>query len=202
MVSQKQKKMSSREKILAAIAYNKPALTPVSGIKLQGIQEADLLEKFTATAIGIGSKVFKVDDFNSIEKILLQHFKKPVRMISNVKELAHLSDGTNLERSSPHSFADVDLTILSSSLAVAENSALWLTEDCLGQRVVPFITQHLALIIRKESIVPTMHEAYEQIGLKEYGYGVFIAGPSKTADIEQSLVLGAHGPRSLWIFVM
>jgi L-lactate dehydrogenase complex protein LldG len=47
-----------------------------------------------------------------------------------------------------------------------------------------------------------MHQAYERIGNQEYGFGTFIAGPSKTADIEQSLVLGAHGARGLTVFLM
>ena len=72
----------------------------------------------------------------------------------------------------------------------------------MHQRVLPFITQHLAIIINAENVVPTMHEAYDQISKTSYGFGTFIAGPSKTADIEQSLVIGAHGPRSMTAFVM
>jgi len=68
--------------------------------------------------------------------------------------------------------------------------------------VLPFIAQHLAFVIRPEAIVPTMQEAYDRIGTVDYGFGTFKAGPSKTADIEQSLVLGAHGPKSLLVFVM
>ncbi len=69
-------------------------------------------------------------------------------------------------------------------------------------RVLPFIAQSLVTIIHKSSIVATMHDAYHNIGDKEYDFATFIAGPSKTADIEQSLVLGAHGPKTMTIFII
>jgi len=47
-----------------------------------------------------------------------------------------------------------------------------------------------------------MHHAYDRIGDADYGFGLFLAGPSKTADIEQSLVLGAHGSRSMTVFLV
>ena len=72
------------------------------------------------------------------------------------------------------------------------------------ERALPFIAQNLALVIRKKDVVVNMHAAYERIGGMnlEYGFATFIAGPSKTADIEQSLVLGAHGPKSMTVFLV
>ena len=71
----------------------------------------------------------------------------------------------------------------------------------MGQRIIPYICQHLAVIVKAESIVPTLHEAYEMIGTGDYGFGGFIGGPSKTADIEQALVLGAHGPNNDGVYL-
>ena len=109
---------------------------------------------------------------------------------------------SNVVRSIRGLLEDIDLAILQSNLGVAENSALWITEDMMQERALPFIAQYLAVIIHKNDIVPTMHYAYDKIGNADYGFGAFIAGPSKTADIEQSLVLGAHGPKGMTIFIL
>jgi L-lactate dehydrogenase complex protein LldG len=103
---------------------------------------------------------------------------------------------------SHHSFEDVDVAIIRAQFGVAENGAVWVTEEDMQIRVLPFICQHLVIIMREDQIVGTMHEAYDKIGSADYGFGVFIAGPSKTADIEQSLVLGAHGPLSAHVFIL
>lgn len=97
----------------------------------------------------------------------------------------------------PLQLAGVDLAVLRAQLGVAENGALWVSETEAVHRVLPFITQHLILVLRRAALVGTMYEAYQRLDIAATGFGVFIAGPSKTADIEQSLVIGAHGPRSL-----
>jgi L-lactate dehydrogenase complex protein LldG len=57
-------------------------------------------------------------------------------------------------------------------------------------------------VINAEKIIPTLHEAYDIIGVGNYGFGGFIGGPSKTADIEQALILGAHGPLTMTVFIL
>ena len=65
--------------------------------------------------------------------------------------------------------------------------------------MAPFICQHLVINVKKT--VPHMHAAYEELGKVNSGFGLFLSGPSKTADIEQSLVIGAHGARSLTVVI-
>ncbi|MDR2498960.1 MAG: LUD domain-containing protein [Tannerellaceae bacterium] len=84
-------------------------------------------------------------------------------------------------------------------LGVAENGAIWLEDDDMPHRIIPFIAEHLILIIKTENIVVNMHEAYNKLAERDFGFGVFICGPSKTADIEQSLVYGAHGAKQLTV---
>ena len=99
----------------------------------------------------------------------------------------------------PHDLADVDFAVLPGQMAVAENAAVWTTEEGVRHRVVYFLTQHLALVVPRSRLVHNLHEAYERLSFGGNEFGVWISGPSKTADIEQSLVIGAHGARSLTV---
>jgi len=97
------------------------------------------------------------------------------------------------------SLAEVEVLEIDGAFGVAENGAIWLTEEALPHRVAPFICQHLVIHVQK--IVPHMHAAYEELTNQTTGFGLFLAGPSKTADIEQSLVIGALGARSLTVVI-
>jgi L-lactate dehydrogenase complex protein LldG len=108
-------------------------------------------------------------------------------------------DCSEIER--PHELKGLDLVILPGEFGVAENAAVWVPGNMLGRhRAVFVIAQHLVLVIRADEIVNNMQEAYARVRLD--GYGLFISGPSKTADIEQALVIGAHGARSCTVFVI
>ncbi len=87
--------------------------------------------------------------------------------------------------------------MLPGAFGVAENGAIWVTSAGVRHRAIYIIVQHLVLVIPASEIVDTMHDAYARIDPAKTDWGAFISGPSKTADIEQSLVVGAHGPRSL-----
>jgi L-lactate dehydrogenase complex protein LldG len=95
----------------------------------------------------------------------------------------------------------LNVAVLEGQFAVAENGAIWLDDANFPNRLVPFIAQRLIIKLDSSQIIDDMHTAYPRVNLKDSGFGFFISGPSKTADIEQSLVYGAHGAKSLLVII-
>jgi len=194
--------MTSREKILSAIKTNQPDLATLPDVDFLLQEDVDVPEKFIASLTAIGGQVVMVKNHSAIKAFIAENFIHPSRKITTVSELEDIAEYIEDNSTVPHSLENVDYAIIEADLAIAENGAIWVTEDKIRTRVLPFITQHLAVIVKKKDVVPTMHYAYNKIAANDYGFATFIAGPSKTADIEQSLVLGAHGSRSMTVFLM
>jgi L-lactate dehydrogenase complex protein LldG len=196
--------MSSKEKILAAVTQNKPEAVALPNIEpFKEIGYTDVLTQFETVLTTIGGAMHRVNNWDEVKAIVKQKYDpQHVRVLSLVPELDDVATSAYEINPAAHHLADVELALIKAHFGVAENGAIWVTEELLGHRAVPFICQHLAAVITVDTLVDTMHRAYVRIGSSSYGWGAFIAGPSKTADIEQSLVLGAHGPRSMTVFVL
>ncbi|QJD95252.1 LUD domain-containing protein [Mucilaginibacter robiniae] len=195
--------MSSRDKILAAVAANQPELMPLPDINFFKGDTEQVAEKYITVLTAIGGQAHRVNSWDEIKTLIQTGYDaSQKRIISLVPELQEVASHAYEINPAAHHLADVELAVIQAHFAVAENGAVWVTEDLMGHRGLPFICQHLAAVININNIVPTMHEAYARIADGQYGFGTFIAGPSKTADIEQSLVLGAHGPRSMTVFLL
>jgi len=196
--------MSSREKILAAVAQNKPEAKPLPDIApFKEIGYTNVIDQYETVLTAIGGKVHRVKNWDEIKTIVKEKYNaQNVRVLSLVPELDDVATSAYEINPAAHHLADVELALIKAHFGVAENGSVWVTEELLGHRAVPFICQHLAAVITSSNLVDTMHRAYMRIGSETYGWAAFIAGPSKTADIEQSLVLGAHGPRSMTVFVL
>ena len=93
-----------------------------------------------------------------------------------------------------------DLAIVEGEIGVAENGCVWIPQN-VKYKVTYFISEYLVIILDRDKIVNNMHEAYQKLHLNDKGFGVFISGPSKTADIEQALVVGAHGARGVTVLL-
>jgi len=194
--------MSSRETILSAVKTNQPERVVLPDLAIFETGAEGSLKEFASVLSFVGGKIFYVSGYEEIIRLVLEKHGSGLRILSPLPELKELCNESFWNISSAHDLHDADVAILSAHFGVAENGAVWITENNMPHRVLPFICQHLAVIIDSKAIVPTMHDAYGLISKTTYGFGTFIAGPSKTADIEQSLVIGAHGPRSMTVFII
>lgn len=190
---------NSREKILSAVKNNQGEIKPLPAMRTFP-QSFDRLAKFSEVLKNIGGKVFTIRSTAEMEEYIQKNFGAPKRVVSAIPGISGAE--SNQKYTDLPSLHDVDLFITQALLGVAENGAVWLTEDALHERALPFISHHVAVLLDQKNIVSTMHEAYEKIGSTDYGFATFIAGPSKTADIEQSLVLGAHGAMTMTVFIL
>ena len=195
--------MSSREKILQAISINKPAFIdqPAIEINKADMEPAEAVQQFIKTLESIGGKAQIVSDINTIKDDLQQSRANGDYIVNTIALLGDVNDeiGPLMEAAL---LEPVHKAYITATIGVAENGAVWIYESQMKNRILPFICQHLVVCLDVENIVPTMHEAYGQIDVAKEGYGIFLAGPSKTADIEQSLVIGAHGARSLMAYLV
>jgi L-lactate dehydrogenase complex protein LldG len=162
----------------------------------------DLRATFQESVAKVGGRAVPVSARDALPEALLacDAYRTASVVCSTVPGLGR-SDVQLDAVDNPHALSGVSLAILEARLGVAENGAVWLTDETLRHRAICFIAEHLVVVLDGTQIVATLHEAYARIELG-CGFGLFLSGPSKTADIEQALVIGAHGARSVTVFVV
>lgn len=193
--------MTSREKILEQVRKSQPLPSSLPELNLVRTGSPDILKGFISSVGNIGGTAIEANDWKDIDIQLQERFIATSRWISRIPQVKTRLLNGDLEKD-PRALENVSVAILAGHFCVAENGAVWITEENMGDRVLPFICEHLVLVVPASAVCETMHDAYERIGSSNHNFGTFIAGPSKTADIEQSLVLGAHGPKTLIVFLL
>ncbi len=194
---------ASRDVILSAIRSKTLEPTPLPTLEQDWIRFEDPVAQFGSVLEFVGGRCVRCASLAAVQETLdsVVEFQTAIVRCSTVDGIGRPTLSID-EIADPHALDAVDFAVLRGQFAVAENGAVWVTDSGLKHRVPFFLSQHLALIVPASEVVPNMHEAYRRLTFGEQGFGCFISGPSKTADIEQSLVIGAHGPRSHIVFLV
>ena len=190
--------MPARDEILARIRAAQPPATEAPDLsRLAPARYPDLRARFAESVTEVGGRCVLVASSLQDELSRIPEFTSARRIVSLVPGVEGNIDLTAVK--DPHELNDVDFCVLPAEFGVAENGACWITDHGRANRAVCFLTQHLAIVVG--TLVHNLHEAYERIQMPGRGFAIFISGPSKTADIEQALVIGAHGPRSCTVLL-
>jgi len=196
--------VSSRDDVLRALRRAAPPAVPLPEWSGRAMRFDDPVSAFLETVKAVAGTPLRVPDLAAADAAVrgLEAWRRARLTASLVPGVG----GSSVDLDSvaaPQDLRDLEVAVVGGAPAVAENGAVWIPGSRLGRhRAVFVIAEHLVLVVRAEDVVHTMHEAYDRIRIERPGWGSFVSGPSKTADIEMSLVIGAHGARSCAVVVI
>jgi len=167
--------------------------------------EVVFAEEFTKVS---GQFIFCEDEIQFIENILLLADEKKWRKIycwePELQELLNRYEYPFYATDKDFELAEVGLTLCEA--LVARNGSIIVTNaNAAGRRLSIFPHCHVVVAYTSQ-LVMDLKDAFKIIKTK-YGNQLpsmisTITGPSRTADIEKTLVLGAHGPKELFVFLL
>ena len=195
--------MSNKEDILkryrenVKVKYDMPSLDDIKAITYP-----DPLVQFIKMSESVGGQVIEVDSGRDINKLIKDLYPDAKEIASNLPEITIAKRNPDTVGRA-RDLNGTDVGVIRGMFGVAENGCIWIPQQ-MKEKAVCFISENLVILMPKSEIVNNMHEAYKRIEFdKEYdGYGTFISGPSKTADIAQVLVMGAQAARSVTVLLM
>ena len=193
--------MSNKEEILKKYRANireRFDMPDLSDIK--AITYPEPLVQFVKMSEMVGGQVIEVDPGRDINTLIQGLYPEAKEIASNLPEVTIATRNPDTVGRA-RDLNGTDVGIIRGMFGVAENGCIWIAQQ-MKEKAVCFISENLVILLPKSQIVNNMHEAYQRIEFNDYGYGTFISGPSKTADIAQVLVMGAQAARSVTILLL
>lgn len=195
--------MANKEDILSKYRANVREKFDMPDLSdIQAITYPDPLLQFINMTKTVGGNAIEVEKGRDINELIRELYPDAKEIASNLPEITIATRNPD-EVGSANNLNGTDVGVIRGMFGVAENACVWIPQQ-MKEKAVCFISENLVILLPKSQIVNNMHEAYKRIEFdKEYdGYGTFISGPSKTADIAQVLVMGAQAARSATVLLL
>lgn len=195
--------MSSKSEILGRLRANVRETYDMPDLSFKKLTFEDPVAEFIKqTTTTAGAKLVELKPTDDINEKIREAFPNAKVIASNLPGVKADKNPDEVERA--QDLDGTDVGVIEGGVACAENACVWVPMN-MKQKAICFISESLILIVSKKNIVSNMHDAYkklEEMGeTSKYGFGTFISGPSKTADIEQTLVYGAQAATALTVFL-
>jgi L-lactate dehydrogenase complex protein LldG len=193
--------MSNKEDILRRFRANVKEKFDMPNLNdIKSVTYEDVLRQFIDVSESVGAKVVKIESYESINDLIKKCYPEAKTISSNLPEVTIATSNPD-DVEDAQTLNGTDVGVIKGEFGVAENGCIWILQT-MKEKAVCFISENLIIILEKDRILNNMHEAYKQIAFNDYGYGTFISGPSKTADIAQVLVMGAQAARSVTVVLV
>lgn len=190
---------STKDLILGNLRRNVRETYDRPDLSFAKLEYQDPVEAFVETATtAAGSKVVRMKEGDDINDLIHNAYPEAKIIASNVEGVKADRNPDDVAR--PQDLDGTDVGVVEGTIACAENACVWIPQT-MKEKAVCFIPEYLVVIVDRKNVVSNMHEAYARIVMPELGFGAFISGPSKTADIEQALVYGAQSCCGLTIIL-
>ena len=195
--------MASKEDILKKYRSNIREQFDMPDLSdIQAVTYPNPLLQFMNMTKSVGGNAIEVEAGRDVNELIRELFPDAQEIASNLPEITIATRNPD-DVGRARDLNGTDVGIIRGQFGVAENACVWIPQT-MKEKAVCFISENLVILLPKSQIVNNMHEAYKRIEFdKTYdGYGTFISGPSKTADIAQVLVMGAQAARSATILLL
>jgi L-lactate dehydrogenase complex protein LldG len=189
--------MTSRDEILAHVRANQPSAAALPAVPAFAAEAGSRPDAFKAALVRMGGKLAEAPADGDLDALVRALFPDARTVCSATSEVSG-NRALGFVRT-PAELDDVDVGVVRAALGVAETGSVWLTVAELEVNALAFLAQHLVVLLDPARIVGNMHDAYRDRARFDARYGVFMTGPSATADIEGVLIHGAQGIRSLTV---
>lgn len=190
--------MTSKENILNKIRDSRREKFPMPSVEeLSPIQYDDVLDQFISVIKMVGGNAIILGPDQNVNELIKSVYPEADIIASSLPYIEAKLDPDKVDEASD--LNGVDVGVVEGKVAVAENGCIWIPQT-MKERAVLFISECLVIIIDRKDIVSNMHQAYDII--QNPGYGCFVSGPSKTADIAQALVMGAQAARDVTVVII